>query len=310
MTAASWGGTVAVVTGATGGMGQVIAVELARRGAVVVTVARNPHRVAELRQRITLAAGNGRLDVIEGDLSRRADVQAAAQIITDHHPAVHLLVNNVGAHFASRQLSADGVEMHIAVNYLAAYGLTALLAGPLRQGHARVVNVASDTLNDTRRLKVPGRRHPSTLDLTGIEDLRALNPAEHFLPFQAYARAKLMTVTAGYDFARRLAPEGVTVNTLHPGIVATGIIDDLVPRLLRPVTGLIHRSLLTPEQGAAATLRLATDPALAGITGRYLNRDREASTPAISHDRGTQTSLRALSDAHFASTRPATGELR
>ncbi len=127
-------GQVAVVTGATGGMGQVIAVELARRGAQVVTAARNPYRADELRGRITRATGADRLTVIAGDLSRRADVLSAAQTITDDHPAVHLLTNNAGAHFPDRRLSVDGVEMHIALDYLAAYGLTALLAPVLRRG--------------------------------------------------------------------------------------------------------------------------------------------------------------------------------
>ena len=295
-------GRVAVVTGATGGMGQVIAVELARRGAQVVTVARNLDHADELRASITNAVGPGRLHVVAADLSQRADVRTAARIIADRYPAVHLLINNAGAHFPRHQLSVDGVEMHIALDYLAAYGLTALLNDALRRGRARVVNVASDTLNDTRQVKLPGRTRPATLDLTGVRDLRDLNPPDGFVPFQAYARAKLMTVTAGYDFARRLAPDGVTVNSLHPGLVSTGIINDLVPSPLRPLTGLIRRFLLTAEQGAATALRLATDPAMADTTGRYVNRDHQASTPAIAHDQETQLKLRALSDSHFADT--------
>jgi NAD(P)-dependent dehydrogenase (short-subunit alcohol dehydrogenase family) len=294
-------GQIAVVTGATGGMGQVIAVELARRGAHVVTVARNPQRADALRRRMTQAVGVDRLEVIGGDLSRRSDVLAAARFIARRHPAVHLLINNAGAHFPEHRLSADGIEMHIALDYLAAFGLTTLLSGALLRGRARVVNVASDTLNDTRPIKLPGRPRPATLDLTGITDLRQFNPRNGFVPFQAYATAKLMTVTAGYDLAHRLAPHGVTVNSLHPGIVATDIIDDLMPRVLRPFGALIRRTMLTPEQGAATAIRLATDPALADITGRYYIRDREASTPAVSHDPATQTTLRRLSDTYLAS---------
>ena len=297
-------GRIAVVTGATGGMGQVIALELARQGAHVVTVARNPRRADQLRARITDAAGPGRLDVIEGDLSRRADVHAAAQTIADRYPAVHLLIHNAGAHFPTRQLSPDGVEMHVALDYLAAYGLTTFLIDALRRGRARVVNVASDTLNDTRQVKLPGRPRPVTLDLTGVNDLADLNPRDGFVSFQAYARAKLMTVTAGYDFARQLSPHGVTVNSLHPGIVGTDIINDLVPPLLRPFSGLIRRFLLTPEEGAATAIRLSTDPALADTTGRYFVRDHEASTPAISYDQPTQSKLRALSDTFFAQRPP------
>ena len=203
-------------------------------------------------------------------------------------------------------MSADGVEMHVALDYFAAYGLTSLLSGALIRGRARVVNVASDTINDTRQIKISRRPRPAQLDLAGITDLRQLNPPDQFVPFQAYATAKLMTVTAGYDFASRLAADGVTVNSLHPGIVATDIIDDLVPRVLRPVGALIRRSMLTPEEGAATAIRLATDPALADVTGRYYNRNREATTPAVSHDPATHATLRRLSDTYLA---PMTAQL-
>jgi NAD(P)-dependent dehydrogenase (short-subunit alcohol dehydrogenase family) len=289
-------GKVAVVTGATGGMGEVIAADLIGAGAHVVTIARNPARADALRARI----GPQRLDVIAGDLSQRTDVVTAAKAIVDRHDQIHILVNNAGAHFAEHRVSADGIEMHIALDYLAAYGLTTLLDEPLRRGRARVVNVASDTLNDTRQIKLAGKPRPATLDLAGVDDLAELNPANGFVPFEAYARAKLMTVTAGYALARDLAADGVTVNALHPGIVATDIIDDLVPPLLRPMRTLIRRGMLTPTEGARTATRLATDPELAGVTGRYFRRDVESSTPPVSHDPATQQRLLALSKTHFA----------
>ena len=286
-------GKVAVVTGATGGMGQIIATGLVGAGAHVITIARDPARAEALRAR----AG---VEVISGDLSRREDVLTAARTIVDRHDQVHLLINNAGAHFPERRLSADGVEMHVALDYLAAYGLMTRLDGPLRRGRARVVNVVSDTLNDTRQVKILGHPRPATLDLTGVDRLDRLNPAAGFVPFEAYARAKLMTLTAGYAFARSRAAAGVTVNALHPGIVATDIIDELIPAPLRPFRALIRRSLLTPAQGAETALRVATDPGLAGLTGRYFDRDIETSTPPVSHDPVTQRKLLALSELHFA----------
>jgi NAD(P)-dependent dehydrogenase (short-subunit alcohol dehydrogenase family) len=295
-------GKVAVVTGATGGMGQIIAARLAHAGAHVVTIARNPARADALRARIGTRAAS-RLDVIAGDLSRREDVLTAARTVLDRYDQIHLLINNAGAHFPEHRVSADGIEMHVALDYLAAYGLTTLLDGPLRRGRARVVNVASDTLNDTRPIKLAGRARPATLDLTGVDDLRELNSVAGFVPFEAYARAKLMTVTAGYALARTFAADGVTLNALHPGIVATDIIDDLVPALLRPLRGLIRRTLLTPAQGAETALRLATDPSLSGVTGRYFNRAVETTTPAVSHDPATQRRLLELSETHLSRQR-------
>ena len=284
---------VAVVTGATGGMGKVIALTLAQRGIHVITIARNPVRTEQLAADVAQSPGS--LEVITGDLSHRAGIAAAAAAIRERHDAIQLLINNAGAHYPGHRLSPDGIEMHIAVDYLAAYGLTALLTPELRRGRARVVNVASDTLRDTRQLKVLGRPRPVTLDADHLGDLASLNPAAEFVPFQAYARAKLLTVMAGYALARTLAGE-VTVNAVHPGIVATDIIDDLVPAALRPFGGLIRRTMLTPEQGAAAALRLATDPELAGVSGRYFVRDTDTPTPPISYNTDAQDRLVETTD--------------
>lgn len=292
-------GKVAVVTGATGGMGRVIALELARRGAHVVTVARDPRRADPLRQKIEAEVGAGRVDVIPGDLSRRDDVLAAADHIADRHSAVHILVNNAGAHFPDRQESVDGIEMHIALDYLAGFGLTVLLHDPLILGRARIVNVVSDSLNDTRQVKLLHRPRPVTLDSAQLADLRGLNPEAGFKPFEAYARAKLLTVMAGYQAARRLNPHGVTVNSVHPGLVATAIIDDLVPPLLSPFKRLIRGMLLSPEQGASATLRLVTDPGLSTTTGAYYVKHAETATSPVSYDLGIQQKIWKVGATHF-----------
>jgi NAD(P)-dependent dehydrogenase (short-subunit alcohol dehydrogenase family) len=293
---------VAVVTGATGGMGRVIALSLARRGMRVVTIARRPERAADLVSTIAHSTNHGSLDVIEGDLSHRAGITAAAATIRERYDAVHVLINNAGAHYPERRLSPDGIEMHIAVDYLAAYGLTALLEGPLRQGRARVVNVASDTLRDTRRLKLGRKQRPVTLDVSQLTDLTSLNPAQGFAPFEAYARAKLLTVTSGFALAHRLAGE-VTINAVHPGIVATDITDDLVPVALRPFGGLIRRAMLTPEQGAVAALRLATDPALRDVTGRYFVRDIDTPAPPVCYREDVQRQLTETTDRFFGISR-------
>lgn len=102
-------------------------------------------------------------------------------------------------------------------------------------------------------------------------------------------------MTAGYGLARRFDDE-VTVNAVHPGIVATDVIDDLIPRALRPFRALIRSLLLAPEEGAAAALRLATDPGLHGVTGLYFVRSTEATTPAVSYDQNVQDRLLAASD--------------
>ena len=102
---------------------------------------------------------------------------------------------------------------------------------------------------------------------------------------------------SGYLLADQLRDSGVTVNAVHPGITATRIVDDIVHPVLKPFLGLLRRSLLTPEQGAAPILHLATAPELEGITGHYFVRDTEQRSPEISYDRDLQQRLRAASDS-------------
>ena len=277
-------GRTAFVTGGTGGMGRVVTTELARAGAHVVTTSRDHDRGETLRQQIAEEIGADRVEVLTGDLSSRADLHRLAAEFTARHDELHLLVNNAGAHYRERWLTVDGVEAHLAVNHLAGFTLTYLLADHLlAAGKARVVNVVSATMADARPIPLFGRPQPVPLDLSGITDVRDLNPSNGFVPFAAYARAKLLTTICGYEFAERWHDAGVTVNAVHPGIVSTGIIDDLVPTVLTPFRSLIHRRLLTPEQGASAALRLATDPALT-TTGRYYDRHEETRSPDISYD--------------------------
>jgi len=292
-------GRVAVVTGAAGGVGRVVVAELVRAGAHVVAVARDASRAGDLLRGAVGARAPGEFEVVAADLSLRDGVLRAAAAIGGRHDRVHLLVNGAGAHFPDRRLSPDGVEMHVAVDHLAAFGLTHLLQANLVRAAGRVVDLASDSLNDTRRIKLARRARPVTLDLAHLDDVTALNPAAGFVAFEAYARAKLLTVTSAYRFAELLRPHAVTVNSVHPGIVDTGIVDALVPALLRPVGGLLRATLLTPAQGAAAVLRLATDPALAGVTGHYHDRASEATTPAVSRDTAVQQRLHAASARWF-----------
>jgi NAD(P)-dependent dehydrogenase (short-subunit alcohol dehydrogenase family) len=294
-----------MVTGATGGLGRVIATELARLGATVVMVCRDDGAGERLRRQIAAEAGADRAEVIAGDLSSRAGLRRVAGEFTARHDSLHILVNNVGAHYRKRLVNADGIEMHVAVDYLAGFGLTLLLLDQLRNGApSRVVNVVSNAMNDARPVTTHGRPRPVTLDPEELDDLRNVNGPAGFAPFEAYARAKLLTTMSGYLLASQLHDTGVTVNAVHPGITATGIVDDIAHPLMKPFLGLIKRSLLTPEQGAAPVLRLATAPELAGVTGRYFVRDADQRSPEISYDRDLQQQVWAASRAFILATEP------
>ncbi len=270
---------VALVTGANAGMGRAIATALARQGATVVLVCRDPGKGEEARRAIAQATGNPAIELLVADLASQGAIRAVVRQFRERHDRLHLLVNDAGAHIQERRLSPDGIELNLAINHLAAFLLTNLLLDILRaSAPARIVNVASASM-------------ARTIDPTDLQSAR------RFVPFEAYGRAKLATVLCTYALARRLAGSGVTVNALHPGITATAIVDDVAPPLARPFLGLLKRFLLTPEQGAQTALYLATSPAVAGVSGRYFVRERERRSVPSSYDVALQERLWASSVA-------------
>jgi NAD(P)-dependent dehydrogenase (short-subunit alcohol dehydrogenase family) len=292
------GARTALVTGATGGMGRIIATELARSGTTVVAVARTAEAGERLRQQIA-----GTVEVEVADLAVQGQVRRLADRVAERHGELNLLVNNAGAHFRERRLSPDGVEMHLAVDHLAGFALTTRLLGGLEAGArrlgvpSRVVNVVSATMADTRQVKIRRRPRPVALDPADLDDPQRLNGPHGFVAFEAYARAKLLTVMTGYLLAARADPAEVTVNAVHPGLVATPIVDDIMSPWMRPLRGLVTRGLLDPAQGAAPVLRLAGAAELDGVTGRYFDRDVESRSPEVSYDGDLQRRAWRASEA-------------
>jgi NAD(P)-dependent dehydrogenase (short-subunit alcohol dehydrogenase family) len=256
----------AVLTGGTSGLGRFVARGLVQAGWRLVLVARDAAKVAALRAWIAQSVPDARIELELADLALLAEVRRAAAAITARHPAIGLLVLNAGAFQARRVLTAEGHEMTLAVNHLSPFVMIGALAPALPAGGARVVVVGSDSADDASI-------NPDDLELRRGWGL-----------VTAYPRSKLALLTTSLEWARRLAPE-VSVNVVHPGFVAT----DLVR-----ATGAVGwawrklgRFALTPEQGAAVPLRAAIDPALAGVTGRYIKAggfaspNRRATDPAM-----------------------------
>jgi NAD(P)-dependent dehydrogenase (short-subunit alcohol dehydrogenase family) len=294
-------GRVSLVTGATGGIGQVVATELARLGSTVVIVCRSNAKGAALRQRIAAEVGADRIEVLTGDLASKVDLHRIADEFTARHQSLHLLINNAATYSGRRMVNADGIEVQVAVNYLAGFTLTTLLLERLRSGApSRVVNVVTAAMNDTRHFKIRRQPRPVRLDPPTLDDLRLVNGDANLAPFEAYARAKLLATMSGYVLADRMGGTGVTVNAVHPGLVATDIFDAITPAAMKPFRGLLRKLVLTPEQGAEPILRLATAPELAGVTGGYFDRDDQGDSPPVSYDHELQQRLWATSHAYLA----------
>jgi NAD(P)-dependent dehydrogenase (short-subunit alcohol dehydrogenase family) len=196
---------ICLVTGATSGIGLVTSRELARQGAHVVVVGRNPAKLDATVRQIQAQTGSRVVESLRCDLSSLHQVRELARHFRDGHPRLDVLVNNAGGMWLRRELTTDGLEMTFAVNHLAYFLLTHLLLEMLRaSAPARVVNVSSDA------------HRRATLDFDNLQGKRG------YAGWRQYCRSKLMNLLFTYELARQIEGSGVTANALHPGWVATG----------------------------------------------------------------------------------------
>lgn len=262
-----------VVTGATDGIGRVVAQRLADAGAELVIVARHGAKASatlqDLRARALRAGGH--VEMVKADLARLADVTEAAQAVRAQCSCVDILINNAGVMKNDFTLSPDGWEMNIAVNHLAVQSLTLhLLDRLLAAPSARVVNVNS--AGHAAAL----RGGEVAIDFaTWRED-----PAYEFS--MAYSRSKLANLMFSYELASRLARTNVTVNALHPGSVRTALGRELSRLITEPYHLLFST---TVEKGADPVVHVATSRAVAGISGAYFDGLRQTRSSARSYDK-------------------------
>jgi NAD(P)-dependent dehydrogenase (short-subunit alcohol dehydrogenase family) len=238
---------VSVVTGANGGMGKVIAEELARRGDTVVLVCRNRERGEAAQAEVKSATGNDAVELVVADLSSQRQVRDAAAEITGRHDKLNLLVNNAGVFLALRAETEDQIEKTFATNYLGHFLLTDLLLDALKAGApARIVNAASRTGG----YKI---------------DFEDLMLKKKYSAIPAASQSKLALVMFTLELAQHLEGTGVTVNALHPGLVKSGIVKEL-PLFMRTMLNLVST---TPKKGARTAIYLATSPDVEGVSGQF-----------------------------------------
>jgi len=272
-------GRVCLVTGANRGIGRATVEGLAHLGATVIMVCRNSTAGEQVRQEIMAASGNPRIELLVADLAVQADVRALAREVRGRHQQLHVLISNAGAYYPQRVITTDAVEATFAVNHLAGFILAGALLDLMKAAvPARIVLVASEA---HRRVSNPG-------------DWECVNG---YGAYAAYARAKLANVIFGYDLARRLEHSGITVNSCHPGLVNSQLLEAIYDRWwLRWLYPISRKFLtITAERGAATVLHLATSPEVEGLTGQYFRNMKAAPSSPASHDAVLATRLWDLS---------------
>jgi NAD(P)-dependent dehydrogenase (short-subunit alcohol dehydrogenase family) len=245
-------GKVVVITGASSGIGQVAAERLAGQGARLVLVARDRARgeatLARLRERGPGVAHRAHY----ADLSLMGETRRVAAEIAAAEPRVDVLINNAGALFNTRRVTADGLELTFATNHVAYAVLTHGLRECLvARAPSRVINTASDA------------HRGATL---AFDDLQA---AQGYSGFKVYGRSKLCNILYTRELARRWAGTGVTANSLHPGFVATRFGDQSGGLFSYVVRAAKLFAATSPEKGAETLVYLASSPEVAAISGGY-----------------------------------------
>lgn len=254
---------VALITGANSGIGKETALVLARTGADLVIVCRDQERGRAALDEIKTKSGNASVELMICDLSSQAQIRKLADEFKQKHNRLDVLINNAGVILTRRRVTEDGLESTFAINHLAYFLLSNLLLDLIKQSApARIVNVSSTV------------HKSATIDFDDLQSERS------YSSMRAYGQSKLANVLFTYELARRLEGTRVTVNCLHPGVIATNI--------FRDVSGVVGAAaklfLKSPRRGAETSIYLATSPEVTGVTGKYFDDKRAVRSSPESYD--------------------------
>jgi len=252
-----------VITGATSGLGRATALQLARKGAFVVIVARDKTKANELVEHIHREGGKARFVI--ADLSSMQETQEAAEGIAKITGRVDVLINNAGAYFPQRIETSEGFEANLALNYLSPFLLTHRLLKlmkptVLESGEARIINISSIM-----------HKSPIQWDDLSFKET-PYNSAS------AYGQSKHLLTSFTYYLSRKLKETGITVNCIHPGFVKTALAQSEFPfpmNIIVPIVGLLIGEV--PEHAADTPAWLALSDEAKGINGEYVHH-REIKT--------------------------------
>jgi NAD(P)-dependent dehydrogenase (short-subunit alcohol dehydrogenase family) len=247
-----------VITGATSGIGRLAAIEMAKRGAHLVLIARSEANAEATRNAIGAIAPQARIDIHYADLTRLETVAAVGRTIAVGYDRIDVLINNAGIHAFAPRTTINGYDEMMAVNYLAPWLLTSTLRETLiRSAPSRIVTTASEA-----------SRHHGTVELTS--DMFVPTPFSRLGSSPIYGRTKLLDIMFSLELARQLKGTDVVANCLCPGFNVTGLGRELsfAPMLERTLTRL---KIGDPRRGANMIVRLAMDAEFGTVTGGYFS---------------------------------------
>ncbi|MHA2021453.1 MAG: SDR family oxidoreductase [Candidatus Thorarchaeota archaeon] len=267
-------GKVCIVTGSNSGIGKETALALTGMGATVIMAVRDLERGETARAEIIKRTGKDTIDLMMCDLSSTQSIRQFVQDFSGKYDRLDVLINNAGAACHERQITEDGFERSLAVNYLGPFLLTRELLPLLeRSAPSRVINLTS------------GLHARAKIDFDDIQSER------NYKGMSVYQNTKLMILMYTYELARHLEGTGVTANVVQPGFVATnlganmgGLRNKIMFKLVRPFQ-------INAQKGAETSIYTATSPELEGVSGRYFAKSQERPSSEESYDESAQKRL-------------------
>lgn len=248
---------IILITGATNGIGKATALELAKQQATVIIHGRDKEKTIQVANEIKSKSGNNTVDILLADLSLLSDVRKMANEFNQKYKRLDVLINNAGGIMSvNRTITSEGFESTMAVNLFAPFLLTNLLLGALRNSSdGRIINLSSNSHK-----------------LNAKPDFKDLQNVSNYSPLVSYGNSKLFLIWISQHLDKELKRQGIhniTVNTMHPGAVATGFgttsdlgIFNFVGKMLRPF-------MKTVEKGAETLIYLATSDEVKNKSGNY-----------------------------------------
>ena len=279
---------VAVVTGASSGIGKSTAGKLAALGWQVIGVGRDPQRCAAAEPEIAAAArAGGGFTMLRGDFTLMAEVKRVADEVAGRTSRVDVLINNAGGVRDRQIITAEGTEATFAANHLAPFLLTRELMPLLK------VSAASQPPGTTRVIAVSSSAHRV------VDGTRLGRPAElqQIQPTLAYCRAKLANILFARELARRAEPDGIAVQAMHPGVVASNFASHGDAAMQAHMAA---APTVAPDEPAETLAWLATDSEGGRDSGRYFYRKAEETPADAAQDEAAAARLWTETEALLA----------
>jgi NAD(P)-dependent dehydrogenase (short-subunit alcohol dehydrogenase family) len=273
-------GKTVIITGADGGIGREITKAIADKGAAIMMACIDKTAAIPVCESIKQETGNQNIEVMQIDLASLGSIREFTTEFKMNHQYLHLLINNAGIFAMKRHETTDGFESTMGINYLGPFLLTNLLLPIIvKTPQARIVNVSSNS------------------HYQGKLDLGDLHSEKKYAGNIAYALSKRALVFFTQELAERLKDTGITVNALHPGHAATNIWVLWPGKWYQALfTKIINKFMLSPKEGAAASIYLATSDEVNGLTGKYFSKMKRKDPAPQCRDTQMQKDLWNLSE--------------